>query len=204
MNSYNEVIKSRVSAFTYDPSRSFSEDQVSELIELATRAPSAFNLQNWRFIAVHSDESKRRLLPLSWGQGKVIDAAVTVIVCGTLNQHLTIRDSLRPTLEAGILDEATFEAWVGAAQSMYQHDSTLQRDEAIRSGALAGATLMLAAAGMGFASTPMIGFDAAGVAAEFDIPATEVPVMMITIGYPGETQFPQKPRKSVEEVLRFI
>ena len=59
---------------------------------------------------------------------------------------------------------------------MYKENMTLQRDEAIRSGALAGATLMLAAQGMGFATTPMTGFDAAGVAAEFGIPATEVPV----------------------------
>jgi nitroreductase len=180
-----------------------SEAEIAELVDLATQAPSAFNLQNWKFIAVRSTEAKARLLPLAFGQPKVVEAAVTFIICGTLEPQLTVSDALKPTLDAGIIDEAIFNGWVGAVQNMYGANLTFQRDEAIRSGALAAMTLMLAAQGEGLVSCPMIGFDQAGVASAFDLAPTEVPVMLVTVGLPGPSNWPKKPRKQVNDVLAF-
>jgi nitroreductase len=144
------------------------------------------------------------LLPLAFGQQKVMDSAVTFIVCGTLNPHETLPAALKPTLDAGIIDQAIYDMWVGAAQGMYQENPQLQRDEAIRSGSLAAMTLMLAAKGQGLVSTPMIGFDQSAVAQAFGLSATEIPVMLITVGYPGSANWPQKPRKAVNDVLQFV
>jgi nitroreductase len=199
-----EVIKSRISANSYDTTRTLSDQEICDLVDLATHAPSAFNLQNWRFLAVRTPEAKARLLPLAYGQQKVVDAAVTFIVCGTLNPHQTLPSSLKPTLDAGIIDQAVYDMWVGAAQGMYQDNAQLQRDEAIRSGSLAAMTLMLAAKGQGLVSTPMIGFDAVAVADAFGLAPTEVPVMLVTVGYPGSANWPQKPRKAVHDVLAFV
>ena len=204
MSGIAEVIKSRISANSYDTDRSLTDQQIAELIDLATHAPSAFNLQNWRFVAVRSTEAKARLLPLAFGQQKIVDAAVTFIVCGTLNPHATLPASLKPTLDAGIIDQTIYDMWVGAAQGMYHENPQLQRDEAIRSGSLAAMTLMLAAKGQGLVSTPMIGFDPSAVAQEFGLSDAEIPVMLVTVGYPGATNWPQKPRKAVNDVLQFI
>jgi nitroreductase len=204
MSGIAEVIKSRISANSYDTARQLTDAQIAELIDLATHAPSAFNLQNWRFVAVRSTEAKARLLPLAFGQQKVVDAAVTFIVCGTLNPHATLPASLKPTLDAGIIDQAIYDMWVGAAQGMYAQNPQLQRDEAIRSGSLAAMTLMLAAKGQGLVSTPMIGFDQSAVAQAFGLSDTEIPVMLVTVGYPGATNWPQKPRKAVNDVLQFV
>lgn len=204
MSSIAELIKSRVSANSYDTTRPLSDADVAELVELATHAPSAFNLQNWKFVAVRSAQAKVRLHPLAYGQQKVLDAPVTFIVCGLLGADELIASSLKPTLQAGIIDQATFDGWVGAAQGMYKGNATLQRDEAIRSGALAAMTLMLAAQSKGMVSCPMIGFDAAAVADAFQLDATQVPVMLITVGYPGAANWPHKPRKAVAEVLRSV
>lgn len=199
-----EVIKSRISGNSYDTQRALSDAQIADLIELATYAPSAFNAQNWRFVAVRSAEAKARLLPLAYGQEKVVDSAVTFIVCGTLNPHQSLPASLKPAVDAGILDQSIFDMWVGAATGMYQDNPQLQRDEAIRSGSLAAMTLMLAAKGQGLLSTPMIGFDQAGVAAAFNLAAYEIPVMLVTVGYPGSGNWPQKPRKAVKDVLEYV
>ncbi|SDU95403.1 nitroreductase family protein [Pseudomonas mucidolens] len=204
MSAIAEVIKSRVSANSYDTERSLTIAQITALVDLATHAPSAFNLQNWKFLAVDSIQAKARLLPLAFGQQKVVDAAVTFIVCGTLNPHLTLPDALKPTLDAGIIDQSVYDMWVGAAQGMYKENAQLQRDEAIRSGSLAAMTLMLAAKGQGLVSTPMIGFDQVAVAKEFGLSDEEVPVMLITVGYPGVANWPQKPRKEVSNVLQFV
>jgi nitroreductase len=199
-----ELIKSRVSANSYDASRTLSEADIAELVELATHAPSAFNLQNWVFVAVRSAEAKARLHPLAYGQQKVLDAPVTFIVCGLMGANELVATSLKPTLDAGIINQATFDGWVGAAQGMYGANVTLQRDEAIRSGSLAAMTLMLAAQGKGLVSCPMIGFDAAAVAEAFQLPASAVPVMLITVGYPGDSNWPPKPRKPVADVLTLV
>ncbi|PYC25186.1 nitroreductase family protein [Pseudomonas jessenii] len=204
MSDIANIIKSRISANSYDTERSLSDQQVAELIELATHAPSAFNLQNWKFLAVRSAEAKARLLPLAWGQQKIVDAAVTFIICGTLNPHETLPSALKPTLDAGIIDQAIYDMWVGAAEGMYKENPQLQRDEAIRSGSLAAMTLMLAAKGQGLVSTPMIGFDQSAVAKEFGLSDLEIPVMLVTVGYPGATNWPQKPRKAVNDVLQFV
>ncbi|WP_297833928.1 nitroreductase family protein [Pseudomonas sp.] len=204
MSGIAEIIKSRISANSYDADGKLTDQEIADLIDLATHAPSAFNLQNWRFLAVRSEEAKARLLLLAYGQQKVIDAAVTFIVCGTLSPHESLPAALKPTLDAGIIDEAVYNMWVSAAQGMYQENPQLQRDEAIRSGSLAAMTLMLAAKGQGLVSTPMIGFDQSAVAKEFGLSSSEIPVMLVTVGYPGEENWPQKPRKAVHEVLQFV
>lgn len=199
-----EAIKERTSANSYDPSRQLTDVEMTELIELATQAPSAFNLQNWKFIVVRSAEAKARLLPLAFGQPKVVEASATVIICGTLEPHLSLPAALKPTRDAGILDEDVYNSWVGAAHHMYGANATFQRDEAIRSGTLAAMTLMLAAQGRGLVSCPMIGFNASGVAEAFGLGSNELPVMLLTVGYPGPSNWPRKPRKAIGEVLALV
>jgi nitroreductase len=204
MPNIDEVIISRTSASNYDATRKLSKTEIGELIALATQAPSAFNLQNWTFIAVESEAAKAALLPLAYGQPKVTAAAVTFVICGTLNPHQTLPDALRPTVDAGIIDEETYQGWLGAVQGMYGDNPQMQRDEAVRSASLAAMTLMLAARGKGLISCPMIGFDAAGVAAQLGLADSEIPVMMVTVGYAAPGNWPKKPRKAVDSVLRFV
>lgn len=61
--------------------------------------------------------------------------------------------------------------------------------------------LMLAAEAMGLGSCPMSGFDATLVAREFDLSATQLPVMIVAVGYPEADNWPQKPRKPLPDVL---
>ncbi|ARF90526.1 nitroreductase family protein [Burkholderia cenocepacia] len=197
------LLKSRISTNKYDSARSLTDQQIDELIQLATTAPSAFNLQNWKFVAVRSAAGKAKLLPLAYGQQKVVDAAVTFIVCGTLEPQLTLPAALKPSVERGILDQGIYEGWVGAANSMYGDNPAFQRDEAVRSASLAAMTLMIAAEDRGLASGPMIGFDPAAVAAAFGLKSTDVPVMLVTVGYAAPGNWPQKPRKSTSDVLTF-
>ncbi|MDR5671450.1 nitroreductase family protein, partial [Burkholderia cenocepacia] len=61
----------------------------------------------------------------------------------------------------------------------------------------------IAAEDRGLASGPMIGFDPAAVAAAFGLKSTDVPVMLVTVGYAAPGNWPQKPRKSTSDVLTF-
>ena len=202
-NPIKQLIESRVSTGRYAVDRDLTEQVISELVSLATRAPSAYNLQNWKFIAVRSAEAKMRLHTVTYGQQQVLDAPVTFIICGTLAAHEGLADALQPALDAGILDQSIVEGWVAAATGSHQCNPQLQRDEALRSASLAAMTLMLAAQGMGLSTGAMSGFDADGVAQAFALAANEVPVMLVTAGYPAAGNWPQKPRRPVHEVMAF-
>ncbi|MDC8757749.1 nitroreductase family protein [Janthinobacterium fluminis] len=201
--SIQSLIEARVSANHFDGSRALAESDIVELVRLATLAPSAYNFQNWKFIAVRSPEAKARLKAVSYNQQKVVDAAVTFIICGTLAAHEGLERALQPAVDAGIMARSVSETWVAMAKGSHPSQPQLQRDEAMRSASLAAMTLMLAAEGMGLVSGAMSGFDAAGVAREFGLGAAEVPVMLVTVGYAAPGNWPQKPRKALAEVLEF-
>jgi len=144
------------------------------------------------------------LMALAYDQEKVIDAAVTFIVCGVLDPHRGARSAMRPFHEDGHIDQAFLDEWVDEATSAYQDDPGMQRDEAIRSASLAAMNLMIAAQAMGLASGPMIGFDAQGVSDDFGLAATELPVMLIAVGRAAPGNWPRKRRRPVDHVLAVV
>lgn len=202
-NSIKQAIEARVSTNYYDPDRQLSDDEIRMLVDQATRAPSAFNLQNWKFIVVRSDQAKARLKAVSYGQQKVADASASVIVCGTLAAHEQLKQALAPSAQAGIMDQSVIDEWVAQATRAHSGNPQLQRDEAIRSASLAAMTLMLAAEGMGLATGAMIGFDIKALSREFKLKPTEIPAIIVTVGYSAPGNWPQKPRKPVHEVIQF-
>lgn len=203
-NPIQRAIEARVSVNHFDPHRQLSGDMVQSLVAQATRAPSAYNFQNWRFIAVCSPQAKARLKSVAYGQQKVVDASVTFIVCGTLGAHEQLEQVLEPSVVAGIMGRQMASEWTAQAIRAHAANPGLQRDEAIRSASLAAMTLMLAAEGMGLVSGAMIGFDMDGLTREFGLDATDVPAIVVTVGYPAAGNWPQKPRKPLSEVLELV
>lgn len=199
-----QAIEQRISANMFDPTKTLTAAQIEELVGLATRAPTAFNFQNWHFIAVQSIAAKERLKAVAYGQQKIVDASVTFIVCGKLEAHKGLAQALKPSVASGLLEQSMADAWVQMAHDGHEGNPIRQRDEAIRSASLGAMTLMLAAQGMGLVSGPMIGFDPAGVAREFNLSDKEIPAMLVAVGFPAAGNWPQKPRLPVKDVLTIV
>lgn len=199
-----ELIRARVSTSHFNPAFEIDDDLVVDLIGYACEAPSAYHLQNWRFIAVRSREGRQKLCDLAYGQHQVKDAAVTVIVIGTLDGHQRIRANLQPLVDAGHMGPEDLEAWANDTHRGMHDRPAKQRDEAIRSASLAAMNLMTAAQALGLASAPMGGFDAVAVSAAFGLAPTELPVMLVAIGRPAPGNWPRKPRRPVGEVLSIV
>jgi nitroreductase len=198
------LIEQRISANQFDPTKSLSNAEIEELVRLATLSPTAFNFQNWKFIAVHTPEAKEKLKAVAYGQQKITDAAVTFIICGTLEAYKGLAAALKPSVDAGIIDQAMVDTWIGMATGGHADNPVRQRDEAIRSASMGAMTLMLAAQGMGLVSGPMIGFDPAGVAKAFNLSANDVPAMLVAVGYEAPGNWPQKPRLPVQDILTVV
>ncbi|MGD9758177.1 MAG: nitroreductase family protein [Comamonas sp.] len=195
-------IEQRISANRFDDSHSLADAEIARLVQLATRAPTAYNLQNWRFIAVRTSAAKARLRALAQDQAKVQEAAVCFIVCGVLADPEALAERLQPFVNEGFMPAAMAQGWLQAAQQQYASAQAV-RDEALRSASFGAMTLMHAAQAMGLASCAMTGFDAEGVTSSFGLAREEVPVMLVTVGRAAAGNWPQKPRRPLEQVLEF-
>ena len=198
-----ETIKHRISANNFDPSKTLAEAEIRELISYAIEAPSSFNIQHWRFIAVTKPEEKARLKAVAYNQPKVADAAVTFIVLGDLQAHERLPEIYAPLVVSGAMKQEAVDRIIGMANGFYSNNPQSARDEAVRGASLGAMTLMLAAEAKGLVSGPMIGFDPEGVKQAFNISDRYVPVMLLAVGYPAPGNHPRKPRLSVDEVLAF-
>lgn len=196
-------MNSRISVNNFQTNRPLEAEIITSLIDLATKSPTAYNLQNWRFIAASSESAKIRLKSVAFGQEKILHSSVSFLICGTLEAHKHLRSVLQPSVDANIIEQKVVDAWAMQTAS-YEGNLILQRDEAIRSASLAAMSLMLAAQDLGLGSCAIGGFDATQVALEFGLSSTEIPVIIIAIGYPTSNNWPQKPRKPLSEILTII
>lgn len=197
------LIQERISVNRFDASHALTDADIEQLVHLATRAPTAYHLQNWRFVAVRTPEAKARLRRVAHGQAKVSDAAVTFIIVGTHPDSAVLPERLRPSVEAGFMPADMVFAWQEGARLLYS-DPRIARDEAVRSATFGAATLIHAATALGLASGPMVGFDAQSVIREFGLRANEVPVLLLAVGRAAPGNWPQKPRRPLAEILDML
>lgn len=194
----SENIQTRRSIKHYDPEHVMPESDLKELIRLTKLAPSSFNIQNYRLLVVTDPELRKQLRAVAWDQAQVTDASVLFILCADMMAHEE--------------DPATY--WSHAPQEVqdilgpmikpfYDGKEQLTRDEAIRSSALAGMTLMLAARDLGYDSCPMIGFDPDAVAKLIKLPDHYVLSFMIPVGKMAKPAWDRGARLPDEKVVAF-
>jgi nitroreductase len=203
----NAIIENLVNRSTtshYDPEFVLTDDQIGELVRIATTAPTSFHMQNWRFIAVRTQAAKARLQPIAWDQPKITASAVTFIIVGQLADHTMVSKRLAAVVEAGMMPADAVPEWEGAARGLYSGWPQRQRDEAVRTGSIGATAMIYAANALGLGSTPIIGFDAEAVTREYGLADDEVPVMLLSIGAKLSNNWPQKPRRAVSDLLTFV
>jgi len=203
-NAVIDCILSRSAAKYYDPAAVLSDDQIRELVQIGTSAPTSFHMQNWRFSAVRTPDAKARLSPIAWRQPAIVDAAVTFIVVGQLADSSVIPDRLAPLVEAGVMPAAMVPEWELPARNLYMAYPQRRRDEAVRTATFGAAAMIYAARSLGLGSTPMIGFDADAVHGAFGLAEDEVPVMLLSVGVERPGNWAQKPRRPVADVLDLV
>ena len=160
-----ETIEARRSVKHYDPDHVMPEEDLAELIRLTKLAPSSFNMQNYRILVVRDAEVRQQIRAAAWDQPQVTDASVLFILCADLTAHQE-----NPSTYWAHAPQEVQDILGPMIQPFYEGKDTLIRDEAMRSSALAGMTLMLAAKDMGYDSCPMIGFDGEKVAELINLP----------------------------------
>lgn len=183
-----EAILGRRATRRFDPDRPLADETLKQILRLATHAPSGYNLQPWRFVVVRSPRNRERLRDCAYGQPKIVEAPVVLIVLGYHHPHRSHLEAIVAQSESlGALDhQAAMAIRANAARALDRvPDSAIW---ATRSTMLAAATLMIAAESLGVQSAPMEGFEDFRVRGAFGVPDDHTVCALIALGYAAEAK----------------
>ncbi|MBN2309644.1 MAG: nitroreductase family protein [Candidatus Hydrogenedentes bacterium] len=195
------AIETRRAVKHYDPAHEMTDDEVDRLMALALLAPTAFNIQNWRFVLVRDPELRSQIREAAWNQAQVTDASLLIVLCA--DRKAWEKDPGRYWRNA---PQEMRDMIVPAIDRYYRGREHVQRDEAMRSCGIAAQTLMLAAKALGYDSCPMDGFDYDAVGNLINLPDDHVVAMFVAIGKAAQEARPrggQLPREEVVVIDRF-
>lgn len=206
MSDFANLLSQRHAAEQFDPTGSITRTEIETLVQEASQAPSTFNLQHWRFVAITDPQIRAQLstTTIEPNRQRVIDASVIFVILGDLEAHRSLSEILEQSVRAGTLTRETADLWVRTANQLYgaEQQPHLAREEAVRSVSLAAMVLMLAACNHGFASCP-IGFAPNRLQEVLRTSDRYVPLMMIAVGRDASINRKRRPRLPVSRILSF-
>jgi nitroreductase len=191
-----EAIEARRAVKWYDPEHRMPEETFRRIMELALLAPTAFNIQNWRFVRVTDPEQRRAIRAVAWDQAQVVEASELLVLC--FDTKAWAHEPQRYWRNA---PQQVQDFLLPALAEYYRDKPEVERDEGMRSCGLAGMTIMLAAKELGYDSCPMDGFDYDAVARLIDLPADHAIAFMIAIGKGVKEPWPKPGQLPLDEVL---
>ena len=191
-----EAIEARRAVKHYDPEHRMSDQEIDRLLSAARLTPTAFNIQNVRFVLVRDSELRKKIRAASWDQAQVTDSSLLIILCADLRSW-----EKKPERYWRNAPEPVQDFILPAIDQYYRGREQVQRDEAMRSCGLAAQTLMLAAKAMGYDSCPMDGFDFEAVGKLIDLPEDHVVAMFVAVGKGIKEAWPRSGQLPKEEVV---
>ena len=117
-----QAIQGRFSVRTYLP-KSVEPDKLQRLLEAARLAPSAGNLQEWRFVVVADEGTREQLMHAARDQRFVGEAPVVIAACAEDVEHIMPCGQLSYPVDVAIalehialqaVEEGLGTCWIGA------------------------------------------------------------------------------------------
>lgn len=191
-----EAIVERRSIKAYDPHHKMTEQEITKLMSLAMLSPTAFNIQNWRFVVVTDPVLRQQIRAVSWNQAQVEEASLLIVLIADLKAW-----EKRPERYWANAPKAVQDYLVPAIGNYYAGKEEVQRDEGMRSCGMAAMTLMLAAKEMGYDTCPMDGFDFDAVGKLLNLPDDHTPAMFVVVGKALEPAKARAGQLNMDEVV---
>ncbi len=191
-----DAIRSRRSVKHFDANHRMSEEEINEFLSLAVLSPTAFNIQNWRYVVVTDEELRAKIREVAWGQAQVTDASLFIVLCADLKSW-----EKQPGRYWADAPQEVQDFMLPAIDDYYRGKDQVQRDEAMRSCGIAAQTLMLTAKSMGYDSCPMDGFDFEKVAELIRLPDDHVIAMFVAIGKGTKEAWPRPGQLGLDDVV---
>lgn len=159
-----EAMRRRHSVRSFLTGADVSEEDLEKLLSCACTAPSAGNVQPWRFVVVRDPGVRRSLARAALGQDFVAQAPVVVVVCADLQAHA--------------------RAYGRRGVELY----------AIQDTAAAAQNILLAATALGLGSCWVGAFHEEEVARILGLPESWRPLALLPVGRPARAGSPPPKR----------
>ena len=192
----DEAVRARRAVKWYDAEHTMPEETFQKLMEHAILAPTAFNIQNWRFVRVTDPDQRSAIRAAAWDQAQVTDASELLVLC--FDNRSWERDPQRYWRNA---PQDVQDFLLPAIDAYYRDKPQVQRDEGMRSCGLVGQTIMLMATELGYQSCPMDGFDYDAVGKIINLPEDHSVAFMIAIGKGIKDAWPKGGQLALDEVM---
>ena len=117
-----EAIKSRRSIRVFEKNE-VKEEKLARVLEAGRLAPSARNMQEWRFVVVRNKALRGKLAEAAQNQYFVAQAPVVIVGCGTITDYVMSCGQLSYPIDVAIamtqmtlqaVEEGLGTCWVGA------------------------------------------------------------------------------------------
>lgn len=191
-----EAIIQRRAIKAYDPNHKMTDEEIAKLMSLAMLSPTAFNIQNWRFVLVTDPALRQEVRKASWDQAQVTDASLLIVLTADLKAW-----KKEPQRYWKNAPQAAQDVLIPMIGQYYNGREQVQRDEAMRSCGMAAQNMMLAAKEMGFDTCPMDGFDFDAVAKLLNLPEDHIPTMFVVVGKALQEAPPRGGQLNMDEVV---
>jgi nitroreductase len=170
-----------------------------EILRIAGLAPSAFNVQPWRFVVVEDAATKAALQQAAFGQKQVGQAPAVVVLYSDMQGAM---EKIEETVHPGYGEEGRPAAAEGVRKAFAGKSDEELRAWGAGQSYIALGYLLLAAQSLGYATSPMLGFDPAKVREVLGLPEHVAIPALVALGEADEAGFPHH-RHPVERVATF-
>ncbi|MCT4783234.1 MULTISPECIES: nitroreductase family protein [Exiguobacterium] len=186
---FMEIVKGRRSIRVYDESVKISKEEMTQILEEATTAPSSLNLQPWRFVVIDSPEGKETLLPLASYNKRQVETSAAVIAIFADYQMADYTEEIFDTaVERGLMPPEVRDRQVEMIKGIYKDaPKEALKDSILLDSGLVSMQLMLVARAHGYDTNPIGGYDKKNIAETFGLEKERyLPVMLLSIGKAAE------------------
>ncbi|MCT6889019.1 MULTISPECIES: nitroreductase family protein [Lactobacillus] len=185
-NNFTEVVNGRHSVRRFDSTVKISRDEIKEMLDETIKAPSACNLQSWKFVVVDTDEGRKKLhqyfMPFNFPQ--IDDSAAIVLFFGNTLAYKKYSQLWHKMYEQKKVTKDAMDAALNTFMPLYQNapDSMLIADATVDT-SLAAMQFMLVAKAHGYDTNAMAGYDAKKAAEIMGLDSKQyIPIMAIAVG----------------------
>lgn len=201
----SELIKRR-SIRKYDPNVKISKDEMKEMLEKATRAPSSMNMQSWRFFIVESNEAKEKLRPVLYGNHLQLDTSAAMICIFTDLKKFDMAEKIfNVAVDQGLMPTEVREKQLRSISNMVDNitETSIEKTGWLDAG-LVSMQMMHIAREYGYDTCSIGGFKHEEIADALGIDNKRYkPVMILSIGKKAEEGYPSI-RLDVEDITTWL
>lgn len=190
---FKEIVEKRYATKSFD-GKKIPKEKVDELIELIRLSASSFNIQPWKIKVISDDETKKKLLPVSWNQPQITSCSHLLVFCADTDIKSKI-DKLEKLTGKGA------EQYI---KMMRDFEKNMPEDKKLvwaqKQVYIALGNALNGSKALGFDSCPMEGFSPDEYSKILKLPKNLVPTLVCPIGYANDTPRP-KLRFSKKDIL---